>query len=79
MQREIDKVVAILGSQARLAKALGVSNNAICKWVSHGCIPPGRALAVYRLVKNKRTPWGEEVQLESLLLEAHKMRKSVET
>jgi len=70
VQREIDKVVAIVGSQTKLAKAIGVSDNAICKWVSHGCIPPGRALEVYQLVKNKKTPLGEKVVLESLLMEA---------
>ncbi len=67
---EIDKVVAILGSQAKLARALGVSNNAIWKWVAQGYVPPGRAVEVAQLVKDKTTSSGEKVTLESLLTQS---------
>ena len=70
MEREIDKVIAIVGSQAKLAKALGLSANAISKWAAQGFVPPGRAMAVAALVEGKHTSDGESVSLVSLLLES---------
>lgn len=70
MTEEIRKVLSIFGSQSRLARAIGVSNNAVCKWVKRGHLPPGRAIFVFNLVKDKRTPKGEYVSLESLLLDS---------
>lgn len=70
MTREIDKVVEIVGSQAALAKALGISSNAVSKWVAQGYVPPARAVVVAKLVAKHYTLKGEKVSLESLLLEA---------
>ncbi|WP_158658036.1 YdaS family helix-turn-helix protein [Agarilytica rhodophyticola] len=75
MTGEIRKVLSIFGSQSRLARAIGVSNNAVCKWVAQGCLPPSRAMTVFNLVKDKRTPKGEYVSLESLLLDYNRSKK----
>ena len=55
MDREIDKVIEIIGTQAALARTLGVSNNAVCKWVSQGFIPAGRVIEIMSIVKGKKT------------------------
>lgn len=42
----LDKVLALAGSQRALARQLGVSQAAICKWVRRGCVPPGRCVEI---------------------------------
>ncbi len=76
---ELAKVIAILGTQSRLAKALGLSDNAVSKWVAQGKVPPGRALQVAKLVEGRRTACGQEVTLESLLLDSTKATPSIKT
>lgn len=70
VDREIDKVIAIIGSQAKLARALKLSHNAVWKWVENGYVPPARAMDVAALVRGKKTQDGSTVTLESLLYEA---------
>lgn len=67
-------MIAIFGSQTKLAAALGLSNNAISKWVAEGFIPPGRVLSVYQLIEGKKTPSGERVSIESLLIESSNLK-----
>lgn len=74
MDREIDKVIEIVGSQAALARALGVSNNAVCKWVAQGFVPSGRVIEIMALVKGKKTADGKTVRLEALLLQSFTSR-----
>lgn len=74
VNREIDKVVAIMETQSALAKALGVSDNAVSKWVAKGCIPPGRVAQVYALVSERIASEKNlnhfAVSLHSLLMES---------
>jgi len=70
-------VVAIMGSQSALAKAVGVSNNAVSKWVANGAVPPARVVTVYQLVAGKRTRYGECVFLEALLRESCERRDGI--
>lgn len=76
INKEIDKVIEIVGTQAKLASLLNVSNNAVSKWVAQGYIPLKRAVAVAELVRGEVTEQGKCVTLESLLLEAlHSMQR----
>ncbi len=67
---EINKIIDILGSQTALAKAMGVSNNAVSKWVAQGYVPPGRAMNIYKLTEGLETSRGESISLEKLLQQA---------
>lgn len=46
MDTGINKVVALAGSQGKLAKRLGVSQAAISKWVTRGYPPTGRIIEI---------------------------------
>lgn len=48
MSKPIEKAVSILGSQAALARACGVSQPAISKWLSGGIVSPENASAIER-------------------------------
>ncbi|MFL0805503.1 MAG: helix-turn-helix domain-containing protein [Agarilytica sp.] len=70
MTTELEKVIQIFGSQTKMAKELGLSDNAISKWVAKGHPPPNRVLEIMKHVEGKKTPNGEEVTLSALLIEA---------
>ncbi len=70
MTTELEKVIQIFGSQTKMAKKLGLSDNAISKWVAKGHVPPNRVLEIMKHVQGKQTPNGEEVTLNALLMEA---------
>ncbi len=76
MDTEFSKALQILGGnttlggQTALAQALGVSNNAVSKWVANGRPPPGRVLQIFELVEGAPTPDGSLVDLRQLLKEA---------
>lgn len=42
----IEQAVAKAGSQGKLAEALGVSQQAVQKWVRRGYVPPGRVVEI---------------------------------
>ncbi len=70
MTTELEKVIQIFGSQTKMAKELGLSDNAISKWVAKGHAPPNRVLEIMKHIQGKKTPDGEEVTLNALLIEA---------
>jgi len=47
------RAVAIVGNNNRMAKALGVSAQVVGKWINFTSLPPGRAMQVSILTKNK--------------------------
>jgi DNA-binding transcriptional regulator YdaS (Cro superfamily) len=42
----IDKVIEHFGGVAATARALGVSQPAVCQWLLNGVLPPRRAIEV---------------------------------
>ena len=42
----LDDVVEWFGSQADMARALGVKRSAVTQWLAKGALPPGRAVQV---------------------------------
>ena len=49
----VEKAVDLLGSQVALAKACGVSQPAIHKWISGGVISPENAAAIERATEGR--------------------------
>ena len=45
--------VRLAGSQTALARLIGVSPQAVQKWVSARCVPPGRCLAIERVLNRR--------------------------
>lgn len=46
MDKTISEVVGWFGSQANMARALGVDRAAVSGWVKAGALPPARAIQV---------------------------------
>ena len=46
MNKTISEVVGWFGSQANMARALGVDRAAVSGWVKAGALPPARAIQV---------------------------------
>lgn len=70
MKTEIEKVIDIFEGQANMARLLGVSANAISKWVAQGRVPPRRVLQIMRFVGRKNDLGDGVVTLQSLLAES---------
>jgi len=51
----IEKAIAIVGSQKALAEKIGVSQQAVGKWVASGEVPLKRLAAIERATDNKVT------------------------
>ena len=51
--RSFEKVVEHFGSQANLARELGVTRQAITLWKVLGAIPPGNAVEIERITNGK--------------------------
>jgi DNA-binding transcriptional regulator YdaS (Cro superfamily) len=45
----IEQAVNAVGSQGKLAEQLGVSQQAVQKWVKRGYVPPGRVVEIEAL------------------------------
>ena len=50
---KIDEVIKWFGNQSEMARALGVSPQAVFQWVQEGSFPAGRALQIERLSAGK--------------------------
>lgn len=65
-----------MGSQSALAKAVGVSDNAISKWVAKGYVPASRAIQVETLISTRiaenESLTQHRVSLHRMLLESAK-------
>lgn len=48
MEKAIDKVVRIMGGQSKLARALGITPQAVQQWVSDGRVSHKRVVDVSR-------------------------------
>lgn len=48
-QSPIQRAVAAVGSQAALARAIGISPPAVSQWIKDGRIPPSRVREVARI------------------------------
>ncbi len=72
--KEINKLIQIYGNQTNLAIDLGISNQAVYKWVKQGFVPEKRVLGVYELAKDKKTPAGFRLDLVKMLEEARECR-----
>ena len=70
MNTQIHRVIKIFGNQSALARALGISSNAVSKWVAQGYIPPARALEVYYLAFKQNS----EISLEMMLRESAQLK-----
>lgn len=51
METGIKKAVELAGSQTALAELLGVTPQAVQKWVAQGCAPGDRCREIERLLK----------------------------
>ncbi|ADE14145.1 conserved hypothetical protein [Nitrosococcus halophilus Nc 4] len=55
MKTPLDISIEILGSQAALAREVGVTLQAVNQWVKKGRVPPGRAIAIEQATKRRVT------------------------
>lgn len=63
-KREIDKIVALFGSQKALAKALKLTPSAVNKWVKRGYIPTGQIENLRRLIDEFGRCLTQDINLE---------------
>lgn len=71
MHSEITKVIHFFGDQKSLAKALGLSEYAVSRWVKQVYIPSARIWEVKQIIGEKTTVFGERITIEGLLREAY--------
>ena len=53
MESGISAAVRLAGNQTALARLLGVSPQAVQKWVSARCVPPERCLSIERALSRR--------------------------
>lgn len=55
MEKAIEKAVRVAGSQSALARAIGVTPQAVQSWCVSGNVPAVRVLDIERIVEGKVT------------------------
>jgi len=49
MSKKMERIINYFGGRPQLAKALGVTQQAVFRWVHTGVIPPAKAIMIERI------------------------------